>query len=343
MLKKYKCPYCLTTKNVIKYRKRGSSIQYKCNLCIKLFSIRVIQKSFKEEDLLLDHLDGFSFSIIGERYGISKTSAYRIVSRELKKLPDNNNITKSLCGKFGDIIVPDGKYISVKGYDRKIPFLWGIDYLRHDFPVILFATGESYVAWKRYFHLLREIHTYNLIVCDDNASLQMAAEYEFPKVKIQLCYNHLKENIRRDLKIRKDNTYKPLMRLIEETLAVKRSESDFDNRMFYIFKQYRDDPIALSVITRLVRNKEKLLAFRGFLRAPMTSNIIECFNSHLECRLKALKGFESFDHAELWLNAYVLKRRQTKFKECTGYFRKFNGKRPIDQTLKNESVGMRFI
>lgn len=343
MSKKHKCPVCNTTTFVIKQRKRGNSIAYLCKRCSKYFSIKVVQKFFKESDLLLDHLDGFSFSTLADRYDISKTSAYRIVNRLLKDLPENNNVTKTLCDRFGDIYIPDGKYIHVKGYDRKIPFLWGMDYLKHDFPAILFAPSESFVAWKRYFHMLREIYSPQLIVCDDNTSLKMAAMHQFPKVRIQTCYNHLKENIRKELRVRKDFTYKPLMRLIEDMLKVKRSESDFNNKMFYIFKQYRNDPIAMSVITNIAKNKEELLAFRGYVRAPTTTNIIECFNSHLECRLKALKGFESFNHAELWLNAYVLKRRQTKFRECTGYFRRLNGKRPIDQTLKEGCLVKRFI
>jgi len=239
--------------------------------------------------------------------------------------------------------MPDGKYIAVKGYDRKIPFLWGVDYIKHDFPIIYFAPSESFASWQRYFRLLREISSPKLVVCDDNSSIKTAALQQFPSVLIQTCYNHLKESIRRDLRVRKDLTYKPFMKLLEETLKVKRSESDFDNRMFYIFKNYKEDPIAMSIITNIVKNKKELLAFRGFAYAPTTTNLIECFNSHLESRLFSIKGFESVEHANLWLNAYVLKRRFTKFSECTGVFRKLNGKRPIDMTLKAGLIAKGFF
>ncbi|MBD3279439.1 MAG: hypothetical protein GF390_01875 [Candidatus Pacebacteria bacterium] len=67
---------------------------------------------------------------------------------------------------------------------------------------------------------------------------------------------------------------------------------------------------------------------------PTTTNLIECFNSHLQGRLKTIKGFESFKHADLWLNAYFLRRRTKKFTDCRGKFRNLNGKTSLFKAKK---------
>jgi hypothetical protein len=57
-------------------------------------------------------------------------------------------------------------------------------------------------------------------------------------------------------------------------------------------------------------------------------------NSHLEARVKPLKGFESFKYAELWLNAYFLRRRTKKWADCSKKFRRLNGKTSLEITKK---------
>ncbi|MEA3357542.1 MAG: hypothetical protein U9Q67_03840, partial [Patescibacteria group bacterium] len=110
--------------------------------------------------MLNDHLNGLSFKDIGEKYGVSKSTAYRKVRKALTELPDNNKFTFNYCDRYSRIFEFDGKYISVKGYKRKIPFLWGVDYQRHDFPVILLAKSESYHAWATYFSYFRILNHY---------------------------------------------------------------------------------------------------------------------------------------------------------------------------------------
>jgi len=62
--------------------------------------------------------------------------------------------------------------------------------------------------------------------------------------------------------------------------------------------------------------------------------LIESFNSHLEGRLSTLKGFESFHHADLWLNGHFLRRRMKPFTDCQSKFRRLNGKTSLSQTKK---------
>lgn len=70
---------------------------------------------------------------------------------------------------------------------------------------------------------------------------------------------------------------------------------------------------------------------------PRTNNLIESYNSHLESRLKTLKGFKSFIHADNWLNAYFIHRRSKTFTDCEGKFKRLNGFCSLQKTMENLS------
>jgi hypothetical protein len=84
------------------------------------------------------------------------------------------------------------------------------------------------------------------------------------------------------------------------------------------------------------RRKDLLLGYHKRRKIPVTTNLIEGLNSHLDARVTGLKGFESFQHAKLWLNAYFLRRRTKKFTDCRGKFRRLNGKTSLEITKKSE-------
>jgi hypothetical protein len=73
-------------------------------------------------------------------------ATYRQLKSELDLIPNNNDVTAWHCNpnRFSGVYVFDGKFVKVKGYDSKIPFLWGIDYHTHDFPICI-------RHYKRYF------------------------------------------------------------------------------------------------------------------------------------------------------------------------------------------------
>ncbi len=192
-MKKYSCPSCHTTKQVIRHTKRGKSIRYKCKGCRKYFSIKTIHVD--QKTMLSDHLDGLSFRKLARKYDTSTMTAWRICEEELRKLPDNNKFTFKYCNRFSDIFVFDGKYFNIAGQPNDYVLLWGIDYLRHDIPVFTLAPSENYSAWATYFSYFRIIsHHPRLVVCDDNTNLKLAARNSFPAVRIQTCFNHFKEN-----------------------------------------------------------------------------------------------------------------------------------------------------
>jgi transposase-like protein len=261
--------------------------------------------------------------------------SWRICEEELKKLPNNNQFTYKYCNRFSNTFVFDGKYFNVANQEYNYVLLWGIDYFRHDIPIIWIAPSESYQAWSKYFFYFRLIsHRPQLVVCDDNTNLKMAARYHFPQVKIQTCFNHFKENIRRDLKVRSDDTYKPFMKRIEEVFGEKLNNQSMDKKLFALYRDYKQDIVVISILTNIVKYRPELTAYRGTHQAPVTTNIMEGINSHLESRLFSLRSFQSVEHAKLWFNGYVLKKRLTKYTDCRGKFRNLNGKTGVELTKK---------
>lgn len=332
-MKKYKCPVCVSTKNVVGFGRRGKSLRYRCNLCGRHFSVNPC--FFSGKALLNDHLDGMSFRSLAVKHGISAMKAWRICREELKKLPTNNQFTFNYCSQFSNIFVADGKYFNVVGFKHGFCLLWGVDYFRHDIPIILVAPSESYQSWSKFFYYFRIINHYpELLVCDDNTNLKMAAKRNFPAVRIQTCFNHFKENMRRTLKARSDSTYKDFMARIEAVFSNKLSDQDMNKKLFSLYKDYRKDPLAISLLTNIEKNRPQITGYRGVPQSPLTTNIIEGLNSHLEARLTSLRSFQSTEHARLWINGYVLKRRFTKFTDCRGKFKTLNGKTGVEMTKK---------
>lgn len=338
-MRKYQCPICHTTSFVIRQVKRGDSIRYLCKRCHRYFSIKTVYLDTKA--ILNDHLDGLSFRKLAVKYGISKSHAADVCYEELAKLPNNNQFTHTYCDRYSHVFVVDGKYFTVKGFKYGYCLLWGVDYFRHDIPIFTLAPSENYQSWATYFSYFRILsHHPELLVCDDNSNLKMAARHTFPQVKIQTCYNHFKENVRRELHVRSSATYQPFMRRIESVLDSSRKLTDetINHWLWCLLRDYGQDPVCLSVLTTIERYKHELLAYRGIPYAPLTSNLMESFNSHLESRLFSLKYFNSVAHARLWLNGYILKRRFTKFTSCSPKFAFLNGKTGVQLTQKQGVV-----
>lgn len=312
---------------------------YRCNNCTKYFSVPTVWKDTHQ--LLSDHLDGLSFRDLARNYSMSPMSAWRICQQELAKLPDNNQFTHLYCNRFSSIFMFDGKYFNVADQPTNWVFLWGIDYLRHDIPAFIIAPSESYQSWAKLFSYIRILnHFPQLVVCDDNVNLKMAAREKFPAVRIQTCYNHFKENIRRVLHTRSDKTYARFMKRIETLLdsSIKLSEGNFMSWYGALHRDYHTDPVCLSVLLTIAKYRKELFAFQGIPGAPLTTNLIEGMNGHLEKRLFSLQSFQSVAHAKLWFNGYVLKRRMTKFTDCRGKFKHLNGKTGVDMTKKHGIV-----
>lgn len=99
-------------------------------------------------------------------------------------------------------------------------------------------------------------------------------------------------------------------------------------------KLFSKDETYGSILIDLARKQHLLQGYLHHKGTPTTTNLIDSMNSHLEARIKPLKGFESFTHADLWLNEYFLRRRNKKYTDCSRKFKRLNGKTSLEITQK---------
>lgn len=314
---------------------RRGRIKYWCVSCNSWFQInRGTRKQARK--ILQEHLSGISFRSLGETYRINASTAYRRSNAELGRLLHCADITRRYCDRFCGILVVDGKYIAVKGYERKIPVVYGIDYLTHDIPTYIFSIAESYPTCKSFFSSLRLLnYPLQAIVSDDNINIYQACLSVYPKAITQLCQNHYKEGVRKILNVRTDSTYLPFMREIENLFAKRRSGEEFGHIASRIYHHYSHIETCQAILVDIQKRLPQLLAYTQLPQVPRTTNLIESYNSHLQGRLKTIKGFESFKHADSWLNAYFVRRRFKPFTDCTRKFKSLNGKCSLELSLNS--------
>lgn len=229
-----------------------------------------------------------------------------------------------------------GKYVKVKGYRKEIPVIYGIDYQTHDIPSYSLVRGENYLACKRFFESIK-LSGYPLtsVVSDDNKNIREAAQYIFPNTIIQLCLNHYQQAVKHSLDLDNNPIHREFFRSFKTLFSDKRSLDDFNRRAKGILGDFCSDPICVQTMVDCYKKLPLLRGWSQSHKIPTTTNLIESFNSHLEGRLKTIKGFESFVHANTWLNAYFLNRRQKKFTDCVGKFKRLNGTTSLSQTQKS--------
>lgn len=253
----------------------------------------------------------------------------------MKKLPLMADVTRKYSGRFSGILLTDGKFVKVKSYERKIPVIYGVDYLSHDIPHYRLAMSENYQVCKKFFASLRLLnYPLRAVVCDDNQNIHEAASYIYPNSTTQLCLTHFLEHIRQEYDYRRTTVNQNFVRDIEFLFSIKRAQLDFNKRARNLLLKYQDNDSYTATLLNIALKKDKLLAHLSCTGVPQSNNLIECFNSHLQGRLETIKGFESFQHADLWLNAYFLRRRTKKFTDCRRKFAKLNGKTPLELSKK---------
>lgn len=337
-MKRPKCKKCKSSHVRRKGVRRGA-VKYQCQKCGKWFQVNKGKKPDKKR-MLLEHLDGSSFRTLADRYDISVGCAYNWCQQELEKLPHCGDITRKYCTRFCGKLLVDGKFLKVKGYERKIPVIYGLDYKTHDIPTYLLTRSESYAAGKKLFTSLRLLN-YPLcgLVTDDNRNIYEPSFEVYPGVVTQLCHNHYKENVRQILEVRKEETpevNKLFMRTLEEVFTKKRSKQELEKVAGKMVRVFGKNPDLLAVLADLQKRQDHLFGYQKLKHLPTTNNLIESYNSHLEGRLKTIKGFENFQHANLWLNGYFLRRRTRKFTSCNRKFKYLNGKTSLQMSLARD-------
>ena len=259
----------------------------------------------------------------------------------MNNLPDNTWLTKEYCNRFCGILVVDGKFVKVRGYDKKIPFIYGIDYLTHDIPVGILVPSENTEAFRKLFRLLKTInYPLRAVVCDDVISaLKTGLERYYPKAKIQLCHTHYLENIRKKLEVRTSQEHIKFFNDLKRYIFDGYQDENKLSAILgdFVVNDAKDDVVRQEIIINIWRRRENLFVYKNIPHCPNDTNLIELFNSHLNARLRSVKGFKSFNSAKRWLNAYLIRRRIKPFTDCEGKFKKLNHKCSLEMTIKKQT------
>lgn len=288
--------------------------------------------------LWIRHIDATPFRKLGdEENQLSGKQAFLKVRQEIQALPDNTALTKTLCDpfRFCGTLVMDGKYIAVKGCKQKIPFLYGIDYLTHDIPLGGLYSAEDEMGFVSFFAKLKELnYPLRVVVADDRSGLKQALLRVFPHARLQLCHTHYLENIRELLHIRTENQYRDFFYALRRIFRKVRSEERILLELKFLSEKTKSR-LLLNILLDVERRKEELFAFRQVQDCPSSTNMIEAYNSHLNGRLKTIKGFQSFVSAKIWLNAYMIRRRTKTLTDCKGQFKCLNGLTSLQMTIRD--------
>ena len=291
-------------------------------------------------------MDGASFRSLGNEVGQTATAVFKQVRRQMDLLPENTKLTLDYCNRYSGILNVDGKYVKVRGYEKKIPFIYGIDFLTHDIPVGLLAPSENGQAFLKLFRLLKTVnYPLRVVICDEASALKSALLHYYPKALIQMCHTHYLENIRQLIRFRVDPTYRHFFHsLVKHVFDEPTNEAERNLGLRHVWDKHANDNSLLQMIVLDVdKQRGELFQYQSIPRCPKTNNMIESSNSHMQGRLKTIKGFQSFKSADRWLNTWVLRRRTKSFTDCEPPFTHLNGKTSLSVTIKKGGITPSFL
>lgn len=288
----------------------------------------------------IPHIDGIPFRKLGDEHNLSGKQAYLRVFAELAQLPKVLDITRQYCQYTCGILIIDGKYIKVKGFKQKIPWLYAIDYETHDILFSMVAESEDIQTFAAFFTILKELqYPLRIVVADDRSSLPIGLKRAYPGIPVQLCQNHYLENIRQQLHIRTDALHQHFFNSLKlHVFDEYENDTKLNDVLHHVFTEHCEG-IALrqSIVLEIAKRRTELFAYKAIPNCPNNTNLIELFNSHFNARLRTLKGFKTEQHALLWLNGLILRRRTKNFTDCSPKFKYLNGKCSLQVSLKPQT------
>lgn len=264
-------------------------------------------------------------------------AAYQRVIKELERLPGNLEITRQYCQYSSGILIIDGKYVKVRGYDQKIPWLYGIDYETHDILFGLLVLSEDTKAFLEFFRILKSLdYPLKIVVADDRGTLPIALKQVYPDIPLQLCQNHYLENIRRIIHLRTDLTHNHFFNSLKKHVFDDyENDQKLNDALHHVLTERCENiPLRQMIVMEISRRRQELFAYKDIANCPNNTNLIELYNSHFNARLKVFKGFKTKPHALLILNGLIIRRRTKAFTDCSIKFKHLNGKCSLQMALK---------
>lgn len=287
----------------------------------------------------IPHIDGIPFRKLGDEHNLSGKQAYLRVFAELAQLPKIIDITRQYCRYTCGILIIDGKYIKVRGFKQKIPWLYAIDYETHDILFGMVAEAEDIQTFETFFIILKELdYPLRIVVADDRSSLPIGLKRVYPGIPVQLCQNHYLENIRQQLHIRTDALHQHFFNSLKLHVFAEYENDEKLNAALHHVLTERCEGLELrqKIVLEISKRRNELFAYTTIPNCPNNTNLIELFNSHFNARLRTLKGFKTVQHALLWLNGLLLRRRTKNFTDCSPKFKYLNGKCSLQMSLKSD-------
>jgi transposase-like protein len=238
------------------------------------------------------------------------------------------------------ILILDGKHIAVKGFVRKIPFLFSLDYLSHDILYGELCLAEDEASFSQYFQKLKDLgYNLRIVVADDRQGIKQALNKVFPYARLQLCQNHYLENIRQLLKVRSIPTYQHFFNSLKKHVFIDaKTDEEITKGLQHVREAHTGKSFLLHNILADIENRRNdLFAHRHFKQCPNNTNLIELYNSHLNGRLKTIKGFQNLSSARRWLNAWTIRRRTKTLTDCKDKFKYLNKHCSLEFTIKKQA------
>lgn len=260
----------------------------------------------------------------------------------MAQLPSNTWITRTLCDprRFSGILIIDGKYVAVKGFNAKIPFIYCMDYLNHDIPFGDMYPAEDEVSFSQLFSQLKALGYHpRIVVADDRAGLKQALTKVFPHARLQLCHNHYLDNLRKLLRVRTEVRYQHFFNSLRQHVFLEgRDEQKITQGLRHVWhKRCEGRRMLQNIVTTIEARREDLFNYLKVKDAPNNTNLIELYNSHLNGRLKTIKGFQDIKSARLWLNAHLIRRRTKSLTDCEGKFKHLNKHASLELSIKKQA------
>ena len=282
------------------------------------------------------------FRRLGDENNLSGSQTYARVIAEMNQLPQNSFLTQTVCDpkRFSGILILDGKYVAVKGFGQKIPFIYCIDYLTHDIPYGDLYVAEDEIAFSDFFQRLYDLgYDLRIVVADDRGGLKQALNKVFPYARLQLCHNHYLENIRRDLKVRTVKTYEHFFNSLRQHVFLEGTDEEkVTQGLIHVFYKRTEGKRRLqNIVTTIKARYDDLFNYLKVKDCPSNTNLIELYNSHLNGRLKTIKGFQDIQSARRWLNAWMIRRRTKTLTDCEGKFKYLNKHCSLEFTIKKQA------
>jgi transposase-like protein len=289
------------------------------------------------------HVDGIPFRKLGDQIKLSGKQIFLKVKLAINLLTWNWRITLDLCDpkRFCQILIIDGKYVAVKGYGKKIPFLFGIDYLTHDVIHGDLFVSEDEAAFSQFFQKLYDLgYDIKIVVADDRPGIKQALNKVFPYARLQLCHVHFLENIRTLLRVKTEERYRHFFNSLKLHVFTEGTDDEkIDAGLEHVLRNHAEhSPKLQDIIWEIKRRREVLFNYLKVSNCPNNTNLIELYNSHLNARLKSIKGFQSFESARRWLNAWMIRRRTKAFTDCSKKFKHLNKHCSLEFTIKKQAT-----